>query len=109
MQPSQRSFQNDKQMGVMGNSQDEFIFKVDPGKPMLSKFFEVTYLAIPGMICTIMRFVQELVNLYYVAGLRENELLVAIGLANVVQNCLGSSTNGGITQTMETFVAQTFG
>lgn len=60
------------------------VFNTDPGKPFHAKFAEFALLSFPAMICTLILFFQELVNLYFVAQLKETELLVAIGLANLI-------------------------
>ena len=80
-------------------------YDTDPGTSMCSKLIEFTMMAIPAILCYITLYVQEITNLYFVAMLKETELIAAIGLANMIQNCIGISLVAGINQSMETFVS----
>jgi Na+-driven multidrug efflux pump len=57
------------------------------------------------MLCQFIAMLQELVNIWVIGQLNDPELLVAVGLGNVVINILGYGMFLGLNGALNTFVA----
>jgi len=75
----------------------------------LKKTWIVIKLAVPAIICTLMYFLQEIINIYYVSHLNSTELLSAVGLGNLIQNAFITACLQSFNSVLETLVSQAAG
>ena len=72
-------------------------------------FISIVKIGLPAMLCQFIAMLQELVNIWVIGHLNDPELLVAVGLGNVVINILGYGMFLGLNGALNTFVAQAYG
>lgn len=73
---------------------------------MTSAFMKI---AIPSVITSIMFFTQHLANMVVAGHLEDKEILAAIGMGNMIQNCFFISPIVGINSAIETLASQAAG
>ena len=73
---------------------------------MVSAFLKV---AIPTVVASIIFFIQHLTNMIVAGHLENKEMLAAIGMGNMIQNCFFISPIMGINSAIETLASQAAG
>ena len=65
--------------------------------------------AIPNILSNLVFYLQDMINIYFIAQLGEPSTLAALGLGNMVNNCFGLSILRSVNATMEILVSQAVG
>jgi Na+-driven multidrug efflux pump len=66
-------------------------------------------LGIPSAFCATILYSQEIINLYFAGHMNDETKLAAIGLGNMIQNCLIISLMVSLNSAVETLVSQASG
>lgn len=69
----------------------------------------VIQLAIPSILCTLIFYFQEMVNVYFVSHLNDKVMVSAVGLGNMIQNTFIVSVMCSFNSVVETLVSQAAG
>lgn len=70
---------------------------------------EVAKLAIPSIIALMFSCLAELINTVFIGHLNDPELLVGVGMGNIIIIMLCSSAYLGMNGAIETLVSQAYG
>lgn len=65
--------------------------------------------AIPNILSNFVFYLQDMINIYFVAQLKTPTIVAALGLGNMVNNCFGLSILRSVNATMEILVSQAVG
>ncbi|CAE8629329.1 unnamed protein product [Polarella glacialis] len=69
----------------------------------------VIKLAVPNIISWLMGFITESINIFFIGRTGDDAELAAIGLGNMMQNCIALSVAFGFSNALDTFVSQASG
>ena len=65
--------------------------------------------AIPNILSNFVFYLQDMINIYFIAQLKDPVIVAALGLGNMVNNCFGLSILRSVNATMEILVSQAVG
>ena len=71
--------------------------------------FEFLQVVVPSCLSIGMFFIQQSVNIYVAGHLNDASVLAAIGMGNLIQNCLFTAPIVGVNSAFETLACKTAG
>ena len=81
----------------------------EPQPSTVQRYFIIVKLAIPSVICLIVVQGQQLINLYYAGHLNNSAILAAIGVGNLIQNCVVDTLFRSLNSSLENLVSHAVG
>ena len=66
-------------------------------------------LGVPAIVCTLIFYLQEIINLVFAGHMDNKVMLASIGLGNMINNCVVLSTIVSLNSAVETLVTQAVG